>query len=126
MLNLKKYAPITVRIGISLVFLWFGFQQLLNPGDWTAWLPSFTSFLPFKAVTLIVISGLFESILGLFLILGIFTRLSSALLILHLIGIIFSVGYNEIAVRDFGLLMALLSVFFNGEDEWCLDKAKEQ
>ncbi|MDO8563823.1 MAG: DoxX family protein [Nanoarchaeota archaeon] len=122
MSNLRKYAPITVRIGISLVFLWFGFQQLFHPSDWTTWLPSFVSNLPFSEINLIIFNGLFESIFGLFLILGIYTRLSSALLSLHLIGIIFSIGYNEIAIRDFGLLMALISIFFNGADEWCLDR----
>ena len=120
--NLKKHAPIVVRVGISLVFLWFGFQQLLHPSDWTAWLPSFASILPFKAVTLIFLNGLFEFIFGLLLIIGIYTRFSSALLGLHLMVIIFSVGYNEIGVRDFGLFMALLSVFLNGMDEWCLER----
>lgn len=122
MINLKKYAPITVRIGISLVFLWFGFQQFFHASDWISWLPSFAGILPFKAVNLILFNGLFELTFGLLLILGIYTRFSSALLGLHLIGIIFSVGYNEIGIRDFGLLTALLSIFFNGIDEWCLER----
>ena len=122
--NLKKYAPATVRIGLSLVFLWFGFNQIFDGQSWISYLPSFVYSLPIKALTFVFLNGLFEVILAGMLIIGVYTRLSSALLSLHLLGIIFSLGYNEIAVRDIGLFFAGLSVFFNGADDYCIDKTK--
>lgn len=118
--NLKKYSPIAVRIGISLVFLWFGISQLIDNSAFTGWVPSFISNI-ISASRVVLFNGIFETIFGLLLLLGLFTRLSSLLLALHLIGIVFSVGYNEIGVRDFGLFMAALAIFLNGKDDWCLD-----
>ena len=114
-----KYSPIIMRISIALVFLWFGFNQIFLPEDFLGYLPDFTS--SFNPSLLILLNGCLEVILGIFLILGLFTRLASFILAIHLLGIMFSLGYNEIEVRDFGLMMAAFAIFLHGEDEWCLD-----
>jgi len=114
-----KYSPIIMRISIALVFLWFGFNQIFLPEDFLGYLPDFTS--SFNPSLLILLNGCLEVILGIFLILGLFTRLASFILAIHLLGIMFSLGYNEIEVRDFGLIMAAFAIFFHGEDDWCLD-----
>ena len=119
--NLKKYAPVIVRIGISLVFLWFGANQLLYPANWIGWVPTFVSAIV-SAGKVVFLNGIFEVIFGLLLLFGIYTRLVSLLLALHLLSIALPVGINEIGVRDFGLFMATLSIFFNGADFLCLDK----
>ena len=124
--HLSRYAPLTLRLGVSLVFLWFGSQQLMNPRDWTSYLPLFTSSWPFQTTTLVTFNGIFEIIFGTLLLIGFYTRLSSFLLALHLFMIILSVGYNEIGVRDFGLFMAALTIFFWGEDEWCLNRRRSE
>src|SRR3989338_4294481 len=58
----------------------------------------------------------------LFLVLGVFTRFSALVLGLHLFGIAFSLGYNDIAVRDFSLALATMAVVFYGSDRLCYDK----
>ncbi len=115
------YAPGTVRMGVSLVFIWFGITQLMNPAGWTRLLPSWTSNLFISQQGLIVVNGVFEVILGLLLLLGIFTRVSAFLLTLHLLSITINVGYSPTGVRDFGLTLATLAVFLYGEDKLCLD-----
>jgi uncharacterized membrane protein YphA (DoxX/SURF4 family) len=120
---LKKYSPIILRIGISLVLLWFGISQVTNASAWIGWLPSFTSSWPISQTALVFLNGSFEIILGLMLILGLYTRVAAALIALHLLGITLSVGYNEIGIRDFGLFMAALAIALNGDDDWCLDKS---
>jgi len=123
-MDLKKYrhyAPVLLRVGIAIVFLWFGFNEVLNPDAWTAFAPDFlTQFA--SAKTFVLISGTFEIVFGGLLLIGLFTRLASILLAIHLVTIIMSLGYNDIAVRDFGLLIATLSIILNGPDIWCLDK----
>lgn len=134
----KEYASILLRIGISLVFLWFGLNQLINPLSFLGYVPSwiyphsaeivhehaFQSLhsLPLTPHIIIMGNGLLEVILGLLLIIGLFTRASSLLLSLHIFGIIIGLGYNDIAVRDFGLMLACLSIFLHGPDKWCLDR----
>lgn len=119
----KKFSPLVVRIGLSLVFLWFGSQQLLHTEAWTGLIPkSILSISGMSALSFVYFNGIFEIVFSILLILGLFTRLAALLLALHLLNIIFVVGYSDIAVRDFGLAMAGISIFLSGADAWCLDK----
>jgi uncharacterized membrane protein YphA (DoxX/SURF4 family) len=124
MLN-KNIAPVILRYGLSLVFIWFGINQLLNPSNFLGYLPNFI-FSSDYASTFVIINGLFEIILSLFLIAGKFTRIVAFILSLHLIGIIFELGYGEVAIRDFGLLVATLSIMFYGPDSLSMDKRRRK
>jgi len=134
----KKYSTDIVRIAVSLVYLWFGINQLINPELFLGYVPQwlyphspqmmhehplqFMHNIPnFSVHTIIMSNGVFETIFGIFLILGLFTRIAAFLLTLHLFGIAFSLGYNDIAVRDFGLAVATLSLVFSGAGEFSLD-----
>jgi len=119
MQDLKCYAPIIVRIGLSLVVLWFGINQLIRPDYFIGYLPTFL-FESSYATIFIILNGLFEIILGAFLIAGLFTRIAAIILAIHLFFIAISLGYNENAIRDLGLTLALFSIFLAGEDQWCI------
>jgi len=119
--SLKTLAPTVLRISLSLVFLYFGFTQLQRPETFIGWLPAEAALIPLSARTLIVLNGSFEVIAGIALFIGIYTRLSSALLGLHLLAITISIGYTEIGVRDFGLALAALSIALFGADKMCLE-----
>jgi len=119
--NLKEYGPIIVRIALSLVFFWFAINQLIAPASWIGYLPKFL-YTAGNPVIFIYANAIFELIFATLLILGVFTRLSALLLGLHLIGIAITLGYNEIAIRDFGLALATLSIVLTGPDKWCLRK----
>ena len=118
---MQKYAPVILRIGLSLVFLWFGISQLSDPNSWIGILPQWTAGLAFPQVTFIYLNGGTEVLFGTLLLVGFFTRIAALILALHLIGIIASVGYSDIAVRDFGLMCATFSVFLHGPDFFALD-----
>lgn len=120
MAKFANYAPAVVRVGISLVFLWFGSSQLGNPEAWTGLLPDWTNILPFEPATLIQMNGIFEVVFGSLLLLGIYVRPVALLLALHMFNIVFTVGYNSIGVRDFGLAMATTAVFLYGADRFSL------
>ena len=129
----KKYSVDIVRIAVSLVFLWFGINQLVNPESFLGYLPQWLYTqqgmmghmrlvqVPDFSYTLIMLNGIFESIFGFLLLAGFFTRIAAFLLALHLFGIAFSLGYNDIAVRDFGLALATASLIFSGAGELSLD-----
>ncbi len=118
----KDHSAILLRYSVALLFLWFGLNQLFNAEAWVAWLPSWTEQLPIEPVSLIIFNGFLETILGLFLAIGLFTRFSALILSLHLLGITFSLGYNDIAIRDFFLALATLAVALQGSDKLCYDK----
>jgi len=119
---MNRYSAPILRIGMSLVFLWFGSQQLLHTSMWTSLIPDYAlSMSHLSAATLVHINGAFEIVFGLALILGIFPRITALLLALHMLDITFTVGYGAIGVRDFGLSIATIAIFLNGADMWSLD-----
>ncbi len=121
--SLSQYAPMVLRIGVSLVFLWFAFQQLTNTDAWTGFVPDLAvSLSGLSAETLVLFNGVFEAVFGLALFAGFYTRLAAALLSLHLFHLVFIVGYNAIGVRDLGLAIAALSVALAEADRWTLDR----
>ena len=115
-------AAILVRLALSVVFLWFGLNQLFDAASFMGFVPSWAYNLPVSVTTLVLFNGVFETIFGLALLLGVFVRPVSFLLALHLVGIAFSVGYGDVFNRDLGLAAATFSVFLSGADNWCLDR----
>ena len=111
-MNIEKYkqcAPGILRLSMALVFLWFGLNQVFNPSFWVGYLPSWTYNLVVSANTLVMLNGFFETILSVFLLVGSYTRISALLLGLHLLGITFSIGYNDIAIRDLSEILKILT-----------------
>ncbi|MCA9478432.1 MAG: DoxX family membrane protein [Nanoarchaeota archaeon] len=118
--NAKEWSPVLLRIGLSLVFLWFGASQLMNPNNFVGYLPTFL-FASSMAKAFVLANGIFEIIAGLLLLGGLFTRIVSFLLALHLMVITIELGMGETAVRDFGLSIATLAVCLGGYDSWSID-----
>ncbi len=111
----SKYAPLLVRVGLGLVLTWFGIDALTNPGVWAALVPKFVlSLSHLSADQFMFVNGIAEVILGILLLVGLWTRLIAALTACLLLGIIFTLGYGDLAVRDFGLLLAAVSLIASG------------
>ena len=117
----KEYAPIVVRYGIGIVFLLIGLDQAFKPESWTSWLPSFASNLPISGETFFFLTGIFNTIVGVLLLIGLFTRIAAFLAALHLVGVMMTIGYNDVFIRDLGLFLMAISVLFFGADKFCLD-----
>ena len=114
----QRLGVLTLQYGLALVFLWFGFSQLTNPADWTSFVPlSVARLVPLPATAIVLLNGLLEVVCGLLLLLNIWVRWAALLLALHLAGITISIGYNSVAVRDFGLMMATFSLALLHQDK---------
>ena len=123
----KDYSTLILRISLALVFLYFGFSQALTPDNWTGYLPGFMTNTIITPTNIVVMNGIMEIVLGIFLAIGLFTKFASLLLGLHLIGIAATIGFNPLGVRDFGLAAATLSLFFSGAGAYSVDnKHKSQ
>jgi uncharacterized membrane protein YphA (DoxX/SURF4 family) len=121
-ISFRKIAPAVVRIGLGLVFIWFGFQQLIDAGAWLGYVPPIViALLHINVTTLVHFNGAFELVFGIALALGLFVRTTALLLALHIADIMLIVGYTSIGVRDFGLTAAAFSIFFQGADAASLD-----
>jgi uncharacterized membrane protein YphA (DoxX/SURF4 family) len=124
---MDNYSRLILRIGLGLVFLYFGLSQIINPERWIDLLPEFINNLGFYIndilkAKLILLNGVFDLLIGLSLILGIFVKITSVLAFLHLISIsLFSLGFNPSGIRDFGLAISVLSLFFTDDDKFSLD-----
>jgi uncharacterized membrane protein YphA (DoxX/SURF4 family) len=120
--NAKQYSPTILRIGIALVFLWFGTNQIIDPTAWFGFVPDSISTLTGISIAhLVFLNAVFEIIFGTALLFGLFTRLVAFLLFLHILDIAFIVGLDSLGIRDLGLSVATFTIFFNGADRYTLD-----
>ncbi|MEK9155076.1 MAG: DoxX family membrane protein [Patescibacteria group bacterium] len=113
-------SAVIVRYTLTLLFLWFGTQQLIDPSAWIGFLPEWVGYIPVPAETFVRLNGLMEVVFALLLGIGAYTRIAAAILGLHLLGIAISVG-NATGVRDAALALCTLSIALNQPDERTLD-----
>lgn len=122
MQKISSYSPVVLRIGIALVFLWFGTNQFIDTNAWIGFVPdSIVSLSGLSTATLVHLNGIFEIVFGVALLLGFFTRYAAFLLALHILDITYIVGFDAIGVRDFGLSLATIAIWLHGADFLTLD-----
>lgn len=109
----KDIGILVLRLGLSAVFLWFGFSQLLDGLSWVVWVPDWAvQLLHIPPAMIVLANGLFEVVAGALLALGLFVRPVSILLSIHLVIVVFDIGLTAIGVRDFGLMCAVIALAF--------------
>ncbi len=111
-----KYSYLVLRIGLAAVFFWFGIDKFFHPVYWlNAWVPAglvgFLIKFGVSGVQFVYLQGVFEVLIGLSLVTKVFIKFFSLVGVIFLIVVIAVIGFDEIAVRDIGLIGALLSVF---------------
>ncbi len=115
-----RFSNMLLKIGISAVFMWFGVHKFINPEYWVSawiphWMPGFLDFFGLTPINFIYIMGIFQILVALSFLTGVGVRLFALLASLFLIVISFVFGFggfNEMVVRDLGLLGGLLAILF--------------
>lgn len=120
------YGLAAIRVGLGGVLVWFGYQQLTDVANWTGYVPDEIVALGYSLETLVYINGAVEVIFGLMLIGGLFTRFAGAVMALHLVSIAYSLGYNEIAIRDYGLAFGYLGLALATPDAFTIDTMRKK
>lgn len=111
-----------LRVGLSLVLLWFGTQQLFFPADWISYVPDWAVlFSAFSPSALVLLNGGIEIACGILILLGVLIRTASFLMAVHLALIILSLGYNATAVRDLGLAFGFVTLALAGGGAFTLE-----
>ena len=107
----ERIGLMVLRLGLAIVFLWFGFSQLLDGINWVSWVPEWAvNLLHIPPAMIVLANGLFEVIAGALLALNIWTRWVALVLALHLLVITIEIGATAIGVRDFGLTAATFAL----------------
>ena len=118
----KDYSIFIIRVGLALVLLWFGIDEIINPENWFGYVPAWIiSIIPISLKLFIIFNGIFEIFIGALLLIGFKTRIIALISALHLLSITLSIGYNDIAIRDFGLMLMAISLIFSGAGILSLD-----
>jgi uncharacterized membrane protein YphA (DoxX/SURF4 family) len=120
MKKLDYLAPLVLRLGLAIVFAWFGLQQLTDPGSWIAFVPAFTTNPLISPETIILLNGWLEVVGAVLLVMGFQTRIVALVLGLHMLFIAIETG-GAIGVRDFGLTVACLALALLTPDRWSID-----
>ncbi|HLH84003.1 MAG TPA: hypothetical protein VKV38_12125 [Trebonia sp.] len=101
-----QWAPTAGRVLLGLVLAWFGYHELLLPGEWTGYVPviSQTSDL---AIVAVLVHGWVLFVLAVALVAGIAPRVSAAIASVALLEIVISLsvsGLSDTSMRDVGVL----------------------
>lgn len=117
MVQSLKYSHLVLRIGLALVFLWFGIDKFIHPGYWAdAWLPGSVAGIIERAGLsrneFMYLNGIFEIVVGTSIISTIFIRFFATAAVVFLLSVFLFHGFNEIVIRDFGLIGGLLALIF--------------
>ena len=100
------WAPTVARILLGLVLLWFGYHELILPGEWTGYVPVISESSSL-AVILVLAHGWVLLVLATALLAGIAPRAAAAIASVLLLEIVISLaasGLSDTALRDLGVL----------------------
>ncbi|MBI5794020.1 hypothetical protein HZA87_02960 [Candidatus Uhrbacteria bacterium] len=100
-----------VRVGIGITFLWIGVLIFRDPETWGGLLqPWAVTLLPLSLPTAMIGTAVLDVLIGLFLLVDIFTWIAALVASIHLVLVLTLVGIDATTVRDIGLLAATLAL----------------
>jgi uncharacterized membrane protein YphA (DoxX/SURF4 family) len=101
-----EWAPAAGRILLGVVFAWFGYHELLQPGQWTQYVPVIPESSSL-AIILVLVHGWVLLVLAAALVAGIAPRAAAAIasvLMLEIVIALVATGLSDTALRDVGVL----------------------
>lgn len=112
-----RYSNVFLRLGLAVVFIWFGVDKFLNPQYWlSAWIPqgalTIASKFGLGGTDIVYSSGVLELLVGASVLSNIFIKIFSVLALIFLATVLFAFGISEVLVRDIGLMGGLLALLF--------------
>lgn len=111
---MDRLSSFLIRAGLAAAFFYAATSAFLMPEAWVGFLPLWLKE-KLSANLLLPAFSLYEIILGLWLLAGVWLRLSAALAFLTFFAIIFyNLGSLDIVFRDIPLMLAALALFFAG------------
>lgn len=110
----RKELPLIFLIsGLAFVFARFGIDKFVHPTIWIGFLPPWMDGLAGIPNTLwILLIGGLELLFAVMIVIPVrrIRQAGAALMALHLLGIVSQMGWNDVTVRDIGLLLSSLAL----------------
>lgn len=103
------WSHVLMSWGLGVVFLWIGLDMWRHPDVWIGFIPDRLPGGLSRAAGL-QLAALFDTAVGLGLILRLWPKLVAFLAALHLAGILVKNGIDALLIRDVGLLGAALAL----------------
>jgi uncharacterized membrane protein YphA (DoxX/SURF4 family) len=103
---IAPWTPTTGRMLLGLVFVWFGWHEVNQPGLWTQYVPVIAENSR-PATVLVAVHGWVLLALAAALLAGIAPRVSAAIasvLLLEIVISLLATGFSDTALRDVGVL----------------------
>jgi len=105
-----------MRLSLAFVFLWFGISEIFNPVYFSGYVSVFVKIIPFFNPNIFIqVHGAVLTLLSICLIFKFYLRVTGIINILMLAqiitGLLLISGFNEIVVRDIGLLGLAISIW---------------
>ncbi len=105
----------TLICGVAFVFLYFGIDKFVHPALWVDWMPLWMDGLFGMSVdTWLAVTGVAEIVIAVMVLVPkrILQKIGALLATVHLIAILTQIGWNEIAVRDTGLVCMTIALWY--------------
>ncbi|MBI4427305.1 MAG: DoxX family membrane protein [Candidatus Magasanikbacteria bacterium] len=111
---MKKISFHILRVGLAITFLWIGVLILKNPETWGGYIQPWADRLLLVPIEQAMIgTAILDIVIGVFLLVDIFTWLAAFIGAVHLIIVLTVSGISDITVRDIGLLAGTLALFLD-------------
>ncbi len=112
-----RTSHLLLRVSLALVFLWFGIDKFFHPTYWLqAWIPqsiiNLGALMHISGSAIVYSFGVVELLIGISLASNMFIGFFGSIGVLFLITIPLFYGFNEVLVRDVGLIGGLLALVF--------------
>ena len=123
----QKFAPVFLRIGLALVFVFFSIQKLTKPGQGTAEVQLLLNLDLADAAAINYYLGIVEFCIAISFILGfkvrIFALVSSLMVIMFFLSFLakYGISINPDLYRDVGLIGASICLFLLGAGPLSID-----
>jgi len=109
----NDYAKTALVAGLVLIFGYFGITKFTEPEVWISFIPQgFDGFLGLARGTWLSIFGVIELVLAAALLFPhrMVRKVAAFAMAAHLVGVLTQVGWNDVAVRDIGIMMSALAL----------------
>lgn len=109
----NRVAILLLTAALVLVFGWFGIEKFTTPINWIGWIPLWMEgLLGMPRETWLMIIGATEILFAILLLVPIrnVKRAGAIFIALQLLSILPIVGFNEIGVRDFAILLSAVAL----------------
>lgn len=107
-------------LGLAFVFIYFGIDKFVHPALWIGWMPEWLEGqLSLTRDQWMQATAIAEIIIGAALLFPfrLVQRIAAFLAAAHLTAVLTQTGWNDVAVRDIGLLMMSTALWYALKDE---------